>query len=44
MAKRWYSVSVLSNFEKKVTEAQLFDLGVAKEAQARLAKDKPFDK
>jgi NitT/TauT family transport system substrate-binding protein len=30
--------------EKKVTEAQLFDLGVAKEAQARLAKDKPFDK
>jgi|PersoiStandDraft_1058852.scaffolds.fasta_scaffold02196_5 NitT/TauT family transport system substrate-binding protein len=28
--------------EKKVTKAQLFDLNVAKEAQARLAKDKPF--
>jgi hypothetical protein len=28
--------------EKKVTGEQLFDLNVAKEAQARLAKDKPF--
>jgi NitT/TauT family transport system substrate-binding protein len=28
--------------EKKVTKAQLFDLNVAKEAQARLAKEKPF--
>ena len=28
--------------EKKVTREQLFDLNVAKEAQARLAKDKPF--
>jgi NitT/TauT family transport system substrate-binding protein len=28
--------------EKKVTREQLFDLNIAKEAQARLAKDKPF--
>jgi NitT/TauT family transport system substrate-binding protein len=28
--------------ERKVTRQQLFDLDVAKEAQARLAKDKPF--
>jgi NitT/TauT family transport system substrate-binding protein len=28
--------------EKKVTRAQLFDLDVAKEAEARLAKEKPF--
>ena len=28
--------------EKKVSRAQLFDLNVAKEAQARLAKEKPF--
>jgi NitT/TauT family transport system substrate-binding protein len=28
--------------EQKVTRAQLFDLDVAKEAQARLAKEKPF--
>jgi NitT/TauT family transport system substrate-binding protein len=28
--------------EKKVTREQLFDLGVAREAMARLAKDKPF--
>lgn len=28
--------------EKKVSREQLFDLNVAKEAQARLAKDKPF--
>ena len=29
--------------EKKVTRAQLFDLDVAKEAQIRLAKEKPFE-
>ena len=29
--------------EKKVTRAQLFDLDVAKEAQVRLAKEKPFE-
>ena len=29
--------------EKKVTRAQLFDLDVAKEAEARLAKEKPFE-
>jgi NitT/TauT family transport system substrate-binding protein len=28
--------------EKKVTREQLFDLSIAQEAQARLAKDKPF--
>jgi NitT/TauT family transport system substrate-binding protein len=28
--------------EKKVTQEQLFDLSIAKDAQARLAKDKPF--
>ena len=29
--------------EKKISREQLFDLGVAKEAAARLAKEKPFD-
>ena len=28
--------------EKKVTREQLFDLSIAKEAQARLEKEKPF--
>ena len=30
--------------ERKVTREQLFDLTLAKDAVARLAKDKPFDK
>jgi hypothetical protein len=29
--------------EKKVTREQLFDLSIAKDAKARLEKDKPFD-
>jgi NitT/TauT family transport system substrate-binding protein len=29
--------------EKKVTREQLFDLSIAKDAKARLDKDKPFD-
>src|SRR5215470_10974649 len=38
----FWSGKYFNYVEKKVSREQLFDLNVAKEAQARLAKDKPF--
>ena len=38
----FWSGKYFSSVERKVTREQLFDLSIAREAQARLAKDKPF--
>jgi NitT/TauT family transport system substrate-binding protein len=39
----FWSGKYFSFVEKKVSRAQLFDLNVAKEAQARLEREKPFN-
>ena len=44
MAMQSYWADYFTYVEKKVPEAQLFDLSIAKEAVARLAKDNPFVK
>ena len=38
----FWSGKYFSFVEKKVTQEQLFDLSVAKEAKARLDREKPF--
>jgi NitT/TauT family transport system substrate-binding protein len=38
----FWSDRYFNSVERKVTREQLFDLSIAKDAQARLAKDKPF--
>ena len=38
----FWSGKYFSSVERKVPREQLFDLSIAREAQARLAKDKPF--
>jgi hypothetical protein len=38
----FWSGKYFSAVERKVTREQLFDLDVAREAQARLAKEQPF--
>jgi hypothetical protein len=38
----FWSGKYFSAVERKVTREQLFDLNVAREAQARLAKEQPF--
>jgi NitT/TauT family transport system substrate-binding protein len=44
MAMQDYWASYFTYVEKKVSEDQLFDLGIAKEAAARLAREQPFGK
>jgi NitT/TauT family transport system substrate-binding protein len=44
MAMQSYWADYFTYVEKKIPEDQLFDFGVAREAAARLAKDKPFGK
>ena len=44
MAMQSYWADYFTYVEKKVPEEQLFDLSIAKEAAARLAKDNPFTK
>ncbi len=44
MAMQDYWADYFTYVEKKVPEAQLFDLSIAKEANARLEKEKPFAK
>ncbi len=43
MTQQDYWADYFHLVEKKVPEAQLFDLSIAKEAKARLAKEHPFD-